>query len=218
MKSLRVISLMLCLALTAAKVCAYQDGDFQIWHTEGQEFKVTKGWKIPLEEEFRYGNDASELYYHHYDIGLAYDVNKNLNVSVHYRQIYEGEKGKFKPEYRPYIDAIPKLDIWLFKFEDRNRLEYRLFDYKDDFLEYRNRLMVKVPLKIKQFEFTPYVSDEIFSDLRNVSLTRNRLAGGITLNLTKNIKPEVYYMLQSSKKLGRWTQANILGLKLKIEF
>ena len=217
----RIVSLALALVMVSAgfKAYAYEDGDFQIWHTEGQEFNVTKGWKIPLEEEFRYGKDASEFYYHHYDIGLSYDVNKNLTVGAYYRQIYEGEKGKFKPEYRPHIDVTPKIELYGFKIENRNRLDYRLYDDgREDILQYRTRLLVRSPWKFTPINIQPYISDEIFVWLNSAALRRNRLDAGISFDLIKNFKGDVYYRLQSTKKSGRWTDYNILGFKLKVAF
>jgi len=41
--------------LLATKVYAYDDGDFQIWNTDVEEFKVNKDLKIAFEEEFRWG-------------------------------------------------------------------------------------------------------------------------------------------------------------------
>jgi len=206
------------LAAANLKAYAYENGDFQIWHTEAQEFELTNKWSMPIEEEWRYGNDAAELYYQHYEAGIAYDINKYFTVTGNYRQVWEGERGKLRPEYRPYIQAIPKLDIWVFKFEDRNRLEYRLFDYKDDILRYRNKVSVKLPLEFHGFEFAPYVANEIFVDINEAIMRKNRFSTGIILNVVKGLKGEVYYMLQSTKKSGRWTGANILGLRLKVSF
>ncbi|MDD5496386.1 MAG: DUF2490 domain-containing protein, partial [Candidatus Omnitrophica bacterium] len=197
---------------------AYEDGDFQIWHTENQDVKLNKGFKLGLEEEFRFGDSASELYYQHYDFGLAYDVNKYLTVSGNYRQIWELEKGEFEPEYRPHLNASLKYELWGFKLEDRNRLEYRAFDSKSGSMRYRNKFTVKYPFKIKDFELEPYVADEIFANLDTVAFKRNRLYAGLGVKLIKNVKADVYYLLQSSKKSGHWTNINALGLKLKISF
>lgn len=218
MKRIAVVVTALAL-LAAVDAHAYEDGDFQIWHTEGQEIAVTKGWKIPVEEEFRYGNNGSEFFYQHYEAGVAYDINKNWAVTGNYRQVYEGEKGKFKPEYRPFIQVIPKWDIWVFKFENRNRLEYRIFDdSRQDTLRYRNRITVRLPLKLDNFEFAPYVANEVFADINGAIVRQNRFSTGVILDLTKNFKAEVYYMVQDKKKSGRWTDAKILGLKLKVAF
>jgi hypothetical protein len=216
------ILLLLFFILAGPVLCplyAYQDGDFQIWHTESQDFSFNKNWRVLLDEEFRYGDNASELYYQHYDFGIACDVNKYLTASVEYRQIYEGEKGKFKPEFQPNFNVTPKCEFYGFKIEDRNRLELKFYDdNRADAVEYRNKLLVKVPWKFTELGIQPYVSDEVFVKVNSMAFRRNRFATGVTLDLLKGVKGDIYYMLQSTKRSGVWTDANILGLKLKVSF
>lgn len=201
-----------------ATVYAYDDGDFQVWHTEVQEMKINKELKATLEEEFRFGDNANEFYYHHYDLGFVYNLNKNLDLGINYRQVYEKKKGDFKEENRPHINVTLKWDLSGFKFDDRSRFQYRHFDYQTDLWQYRNKFTVKFPWKFTKLEIQPYVADEIFVDLNGVVLSRNRLYSGLGFSLTKDIKAEIYYLLQSSKSAGTWTDANVLGTKLKITF
>ncbi|TRZ48767.1 DUF2490 domain-containing protein [bacterium] len=205
-------------SLLTTKVYAYDDGDFQIWNTENQEFKVNKESKITLEEEFRWGDDASDFYYHHYDAGFVYTLNKHLDLGINYRQVYEKKKGEFKEENRPHVNATLKYELYGFKLDDRNRIEYRHFDYQTDTWRYRNKFAVKFPWKLTRFEIQPYMADEIFVELEDGSLSRNRVYSGIGFTITKNIKGEVYYLLQSSKSSSQWVDSNVLGTKLKLVF
>lgn len=217
MKKVIMAIIGLTLFLTV-EVYAYDDGDFQVWNTENQEFKINKDSKITLEEEFRWGDDASEFYYQHYDAGFVYSLNKHLDLGVNYRQVYEKKKGDFKEENRPYINAILKYDFYGFKLDDRNRLEYRHFDYQADSWRYRNKFTVKFPWKFTRLEIQPYLADEIFLDFQNKAFSRNRFYSGFSMNLAKNLRAEIYYLLQSSKSGDNWVDANVLGTKLKLSF
>lgn len=206
--------------LFTAKVYAYDDGDFQIWNTDVEEVKINKDLKLALEEEFRWGDNVKEFYYQHYDAGLSYSLEKWLNIAAGYRQVYELVKGKFKPENEPYITVALLWDLEGLKFEDRSRMEYRDFNYKDDSWRYRNKLTLKFPWKFTKLDIQPYLSDEIFVVFGGVpsNFNQNRFASGIGMNLAKNLKAEVYYMLQSTKGSGKWIDTNVLGTKLKITF
>jgi hypothetical protein len=197
---------------------AYENGDFQIWHTENQEVNINKETKLTLEEEFRFGDDAHDFYYQHYDAGVVGNVNKNLSLGVNYRQIYEKKKNKFKEENRLLLNATVKCSTSGFDLEDRNRFQYRHFDYQKDFWQYRNKLTAKLPWKFTKLHIRPYVADEVFIDLDKIEFTRNRFSSGIGLDLTKNIKAELYYLLQNTKTSDRWPSANVFGSKLKIQF
>jgi len=205
--------------MIAGRVYAYDDHDFQVWNTDVEEFKINKDAKIAFEEEFRWGDNASEFYYKHYDVGFFYNLEKWLNIGGGYRHIYELKKGKFKVENEPYVTTTLLWDSLGFKFDDRNRLEYRHFDYQNDSWRYRNKIAAKLPWKFTKLEIQPYVSDEIFIGFSTISeLNQNRFSPGLSMNLTKNLKAEIYYMLQSTKVGGKWVDANVLGTKLKIAF
>jgi len=205
--------------LLASRVYAYDDGDFQVWNTEVEEFKINNDAKIALEEEFRWGNNASEFYYQHYDIGFFYNLEKYLNIGAGYRHVYELKKGKFKVENEPYMVATLLWNLAGLKFDSRNRLEYRHFDYQTDSWRYRNKFTVKLPWKLTKIEIQPYLANEIFISFGTINqFNQNRFSCGLGFNLIKNIKAEIYYMLQSTKGADVWTDANILGTKLKIIF
>lgn len=205
--------------LLSARVYAYDDGDFQIWNTDVEEFKINKNLKVAFEEEFRWADNAHEFYYHHYDAGLSYTLSKYWNIAGGYRQIYELAKGKFKIENEPYIAATLLLTGGAFTFESRNRMEYRHFDYKADSGRYRNKFTLKYTLKLLKIEIQSFLSDEVFFGFGGTSqFNQNRLSSGFGVGLTKNIKAEVYYMLVTAKSSGRWVDSNVLGTKLKFAF
>ncbi len=216
----KIIFLLVGLALTlAANAYAYDNHDFQVWNTDVEEFRINDGWKAALEEEFRWGDNANQFYYHHYDIGLFYNLKKYLNVGGGYRQVFELKNGKFKPENEPYVAATLLWDLAGFKFEDRNRMEYRHFDYQADSWRYRNKLTVKFPWQFTRIKIQPYLSDEILVGFGSANqFNQNRFYSGLGMNLTKNAKADIYYMLLSTKSSGIWIDANVLGTKLKISF
>jgi hypothetical protein len=201
------------------KLYAYDDGDFQVWNTETEELKINSDAKIALEQEFRWGGSAKELYYQHYDLGFFYNLQKYLNVGAGYRHVLSKSRGKFLIENEPYVTATLLWDLGGFKFDDRSRLEYNHFDYKDDTGRYRNKFTVKAPWKFTALEIQPYLSDEIFILFDDSQkLNTNRFSVGLGMTITKNLKGEIYYMLQDTKNFGKWTDINVLGTKLKLSF
>ncbi len=201
-------------------VYAFDDGDFQVWNTDVEEFKINKDSKIAFEQEFRWGNNAGEFYYQHYDVGFFYNLKEYLNIGGGYRQIYDLVKGKFLPCEEPYLTLTLSSAFKGFNLEDRSRMEYNEFDYKVDFWRYRNKFTLKLPWKFTRIEIQPYISDEIFIVFDGLpsDLNQNRFSSGLSMKLTKNLKAEIYYMLQSSKGSIKWADVNVLGAKLKALF
>lgn len=216
----RVLILVLFSAILNIRAYAYDNHDFQVWNTDVEEFKINKSSKIILEEEFRFGDNANDFYYHHYDLGFVYDLSKYLNLGLGYRHIYEKKSGEFKEENEPYWIATLFWELAGFKFDDRSRLEYRHFDYQVDAWRYRNKFSLRFPWKFTKMEIQPFLADEIFLNLNGIDLNQNRYYCGLGFNLTKNIKGEIYYLLQSTKSSGTcmWADVNALGTKFKIAF
>jgi hypothetical protein len=208
--------------ILAVKAHAYDDGDFQIWNTDVEELQLKKDLKLVFEQEFRWANNAREFYYQHYDVGLAYALNKVLSLGAGYRQIYSRTASRpWLSESSPYAFVTFSGEFAGFKFDDRNRLEYQYYSYQSDTGRYRNKFTVKAPWKFTRFQIQPFVSDEIFIMIGNgQGFNQNRLSGGLAFSPLKNLKAEIYYMLLSSKSAstGMWKDYNVLGTKIKISF
>ena len=105
-------------------VFAFDNNDLQYWNTECVSWKVSDKWKLALEEEFRYADDAKDFYYQHSDLGFSYSgLPKWLEVGAYYRHIFEKDKGKWLVENQPHLDAALKWKIDEWGFNDRSRLE-----------------------------------------------------------------------------------------------
>jgi hypothetical protein len=61
------VAAMIIAALMCGEAHAYDKGDFQIWNTNYQSLLIGKNTRLRTEEEFRYGGNASQLFYHHYE-------------------------------------------------------------------------------------------------------------------------------------------------------
>jgi len=215
----KLLVLVLCLVGLSFNAYAYENGDFQIWNTDAEDIKIGKDTKLTMEQEFRWGGNASEFFYQHYDWGFAWAFDKRLEIALGYRLIYEKNKQKWREEDDPYTNITAKLDIWKFKLEDRNRIEYKHFRYKDDFVRYRNKFTLKYPFDFKKIKIAPYVSDEIFIASNATGFNENRFCSGLEFGLTKYVKFDIYCLLKNNRiKADKWSRANVLGTKIKIMF
>lgn len=215
--------IVVCIVVMMLFICplayGYDNGDFQIWNTDVEEVKIYKGVKFAMEQEFRFGGDASEFYYQHYDFGFVFGFDKMLDIGLSYRQVFERSKRKWMEEDMPNVNATLKLDLWKFKFDDRNRIEYRHFRHKDDSIRYRNKFALKLPLDFAKIKISPYVSDEIFVVSTGAGFNENRFFTGAEFDLTKYAKFDLYYMLKHNRIFGdKWSWVNALGTKIKIAF
>jgi len=220
MKKIIIGSMFLFMALClSSNAFAFKNGDFQFWNVEAVEVKLNKSWKVTAEEEIRFGNDVSELYYTHTDGGLIYKVTDGLAFGLKYRLIYEKDGDKWIQENQPHGNITVNWKWQDFSFKDNSRFELRIKDGKEDKWRYRNKLTVKFPWKWTDFEIQPYIADEIFVDFHGTRLNRNRAYAGIGARIFEYLKLELFYLLQVSKEEpGKWKNYNVLGVNLKAVF
>ncbi|MBL7132052.1 MAG: DUF2490 domain-containing protein [Candidatus Omnitrophica bacterium] len=198
---------------------AFDDGDYQYWNTESVSWKINDDWKMSLEEEFRFGDNGSNLYYQHSDLGLIYSgIADWLDVGINYRHIFEEKNSKCKQENRPHLNADVKWKLFDFNFSNRGRLEYRNREDAENFWRYRNKFTIKPPVKFTNLEIQLYIADEIFYDFDDETLNRNRFYSGFNFTIFKNLKADIFYLWESTEKGKNWNDLHILGTKLKICF
>ena len=179
-----------------------------------------KAWKIQLEEEFRYGNDAGDFYYQHSDLGLSYSgFAKWVDVGVNYRGIFEEKKNDWQYENRPHLNLTVKTDWKGFNLSNRGRMEFRIRQRVEDKPRYRNKATIKMPVKWSKIKIQPYVGDEFFLDFESTEMTRNRVYLGFEGRPSEDLKIELYYMLESTKSSHNdWNEINVVGTSLKLSF
>lgn len=215
-------SAILCLSIAVfaspKPLFAYDDGDWQHWNRESVEGNITKDLKATIDIEFRFGDNCSELYHQYSELGLSYRLCGWFDLGLNYRQIYEKKGDTWGEENRPHLNATFTFRWLGLEFQDRNRLEYRVREGKDDVARYRNRLRLRFPVKWTHLKIQPYVADEIFIDFDQGELNRNRLYLGAAGNLVKPLKLDLYYLWQSSESSGTWLDCHIIGSKLKAAF
>jgi hypothetical protein len=219
MKKAGQIAAAICLWASAlgGAAGAYESGDFQIWNSENENIKIGKDTSLAMEQEFRYGDNATEFFYQHYDWGFNYAFDKRLEIQPGFRLVYEKARLKWMESDEPFVIITPKIDIWKFKFEDRNRIEYRHYRFAPDNVRYRNRFMLKFPFEFKTITIAPYTCDEIFVTSNGRGFNQNRFQSGVEFTLTRYVKADVSYMLQSLRSTGdKWYDANVLWMKLKV--
>ncbi|MDD2752963.1 MAG: DUF2490 domain-containing protein [Candidatus Omnitrophica bacterium] len=220
MKKLKVQAAILFFLLIFSRAYAYDNHDFQVWNTDGQEFKPNKFFKITTEEEFRWGNNASDFYYQHYDAGLAYLFNKNFNFGGGFRYINEKKSGKFREESEPYFLFLAYWKLAGINFSDRTRIEYRYYDYQVNSWRFRNKLDIKSPWTFTRFKIQPFVADEVFFRFNGIDLNENRLYAGLSFALTKNLSAELSYLWRTTKNTNTctWNDTNVFSIKTKLAF
>ena len=184
-------------------------------------FDINKDWGCSFEEEFRFGDDAGEFYYHHSDLGFVYKGFADwVDLGFNYRQVLEKaiREDLNISINEPHLNVTLKGQLFGLNVSDRSRFEYRDREDKNDLWRYRNKVTVKFPLELTGLKMKPYLADEVFAPLNDDNITKNRVYAGVSFRILENMTGEVFYLWQSSRSAGDWKDINALGTQLKFRF
>lgn len=191
----KIAKIFLLISLFSIKTIA-QTG---LWLKFGAEKKITKKLEIEVNLQPRF-NDVNEKPSSWLgELGLKYDIVKNLNIAVFYRHIKNEKKDVYKPYHRFYGDLS-------YKFKKLNPivLDYRL-RYQQQFADddsglitdknyWRNKLEIAYKNKSK---FEPYLSTDLFYK-EGYAFDQIRYKAGLEFKITKNQSIDASYLIDDA--------------------
>ena len=185
----------------------------QFWHAEKVSHSFSDKLSISFEDDFRSEGFGKNNYYSHGDIGLKYSLNSSISLYANFREIFEEKSSGWIQEHRPHGSVTIKFKRGLISTTGRSRLEYRI---KDSGSSFRNRNMVSVNLGNgwTSLKIIPYLADEMFYDLSNNEMNRNRFYIGCKIKNLTRFKPAIYFMQQRNLKNNKWDTIGVLGVKI----
>ncbi|MBU4343121.1 MAG: DUF2490 domain-containing protein [Candidatus Omnitrophica bacterium] len=68
----KILLVFIIMIFSSGACLGFDDEDWQYWNTENVSVKLSDGWEANLEQEFRWGDDMTNPYYNHTDVGIAY--------------------------------------------------------------------------------------------------------------------------------------------------
>lgn len=198
-----------------ATINAQSFEDNQFWHAEKFQKHINEKTSLSLEQDFRMGENMSELLYVHADFGINRKLGNGFSINVNFREVFEQKGDNLTREHRPHGQIAWKGKFGLIGISSRSRLEYRMKQDKDPVFRNRDMVSIKFGKGFTSLKLVPYVADEIFYDMEESELNRNRLYIGAEIGSLKSIKPTIYFLIQSGLKNNEWSQIGILGFKFK---
>ena len=196
--------------------------DFQFWLQDSVQAQLIGRFYMRGEQEFRFTEHSSKLYYTHNQISIKYIASKHFELEPIYRQTFVRKKNapnSWQPHYDPMLDVTLKTvtkSKWA--VSDRNRVEYVMKSGPDKSLwTYRNMIKIVAPFSVYVPGLNPVIFDEVFWKEQN-GIAQNRLAGGAQIKLIGTAMGSCVYMFRSLKKSTGWVNQNVVFCQLKINF
>jgi hypothetical protein len=196
---------------------SFASDDWQYWNEFKLKHNINEKIDVHLKLEQRIVDHVGDFALHNYSPGIVYGINKYFDFELNYKYEREKVNEEWRDEHRLEMIPIIKWEWSGYKFNVRNRFEYRTIE-GDDKWRWREKLKIKRNVMMGDFVFTPFVSEEIFYDFKEDEFNQNRAAIGFTKEITKSLEIGLYYLRKSNKRNGSWTGVNVLGTEFVMNF
>lgn len=212
----------------ALSVSSLSAGDnIRYWVDAQFEAHLTSRLKFKGEQELWYDDDR--LYMEETIFLLELDILDWLSLAAGDRlvdeKVFEDGKRRWHYEHRPTIDLTLKHSFKGFKFDMRNRLEYRDKEGADkNYLRYRGRFHVRTPWQWTEWKLSPYASWEMYIEDKpglgkGEMFNRSRSLVGLSMRPTEYLQVSLFYLLQHSRHDDSgWEPVHVPGIEFKFEF
>ena len=201
-------NILLCLSIPFLLIADQLD----LWQAAKISKPLNDIYTLSMEGDFRSFNLAEQLKYYHGDIGISFQVLSNFKLSVNFREVFEW-KGFWKQEHRPHGTVSTKMQFGSLGVSARSRFEYRMKQDKDPAIRNRNLVSIKSGKEFTPLKLVPYIADEIFYDMEESELNRNRFYVGMEIKCISFVKTVIYFLQQKDLKNEAWEPTNVVGMK-----
>ena len=185
----------------------------QFWHAEKITQSFSDKLSLTFEDDFRSESFGENNYYFHGDVSLKYKLSSAIFFNANFREVFEKKSSGWVQEHRPHGTVSMKKKFGLISTTGRVRMEYRI---KDSGSTFRNRNMLTLDFGNgwTSMNLVPYVADELFYNLADKEINRNRFYLGVKVKKLSVYKPTLYFMQQRSLKNNKWESFGVLGIKI----
>lgn len=196
-----------------------RNGDFQIWDRTFFLKHLNKQWLSYSFIEFRFGDNASELYQYFIHTQMIYRPLPFLSIGPGYRQIWQKilTTGKWQTGESPLLDLAFVYRFKGWELRDRNRVQYVIFPHNPSHWWYRNRMRFVTPSFFETRNIAFFLDNEFFWR-QTLGVNEDRLSAGFMFEMLKHLAGELFYMARFLKVDPHWNYMTILNIALVFSF
>ncbi len=211
----------ICFVILVCNNSFSQVNDAGLWLTLSAEKKITQKFSTQLNQCFRLNENYSELGTAFTEIGLKYKLAKRLTLAGNYRFTQKRRVDDFYGlRHRYNVDLSYKIKVKKLSIVLRERFQstYKNIGRSDNGGIPINYFRSKITLQYNfGKKYTPFVSGEIFYELKNY-IDNLRFKAGFDYEMNKFSTLNIFYMIDKEINVKNpWTNY-VLGIGYNYSF
>lgn len=197
--------LVLIFVIWSLSAASFAETEF--WSVNTVQVSVKENVKLNIIPELRFRDSSGGMYYFQTYLGLAFAVNKNLEIDALYALKYSKSGNSWSTYNLWYLDGIIKGELFSFSMNSRSRMEY---DVTPDTLKLRELIQAK--------KNGWSVGEELFYNFKKGLIDEGRSTIAYSFTLWKGAELSAGYLLRMQRQnpAADWSWTNIVtgGVKL----
>jgi opacity protein-like surface antigen len=172
-------------------------------------------WFVISRSNLASRNDHDEFFFGYTGASLGYQINDQWSLRAGYRHAWI-KLGDWLEEDRPFAEAYFSGRLGDYRVTNRARVEFRLFDYRENDVRLRNEITVEAPWSLTALELRPYLEEEAFYSTDAGQFEANWLGGGLAWRPAKGVKLKAGYRWNRFRVGDDWRDRDVLVLGLNV--
>ena len=177
---------------------------------------VADDWFLISRSNLASRNDNSDFFFGYTGASLGYQFDPVWSIRLGYRRAWIRPRNEWLAEDRPFVEAYAAGTVDGFRLSNRARVEFRMFDYRDDDVRLRNEITVQGPWRFTSLGLRPYVEEEVFYSTNAERIETNWLGAGLAFFPAKGVKLKAGYRWNYFRIGDEWRDRDVLVLGLNI--
>lgn len=206
------------LGLAWAWVSSVQaDPDFGVSYNLLLRAALADDWFVVSRSNLATRDDNRESFLRYTGAALGRQLDDAWSLRAGYRRAWLKRGGRWQGEDRPFLEAYFGRRLGDWRLSNRARIEWRLFERRDDDVRLRNEIGLEAPAMTRR-GLHPFVEDEVFYGLDADRLEANWLTLGLAWRPARGTKLKLGYRRNRFRVNEQWRDRDVLVLGVNLFF
>ena len=209
--------LLIVLLIVSVSDCFAQlapDGSY-LWNIQNVSYPINQNTHLLLNAKEQYSNQIDRHDFFHIELDVFRNINQRFSVGLGYRQTENYKSDVWFAGHNYLLYGICFFSPANLKIKFANRVVYKSFRNADSQIGLDNITNVDFFVRSTNHIPKPYISDEVFSELKSMEIQNVRLYGGLHVWNREHLAFDIFYCDLFVNSANAWKNFNVFGLNTK---
>ena len=190
------------------------DGSY-FWHVTNVNYSINDKISLLLNMKEQFSNQINRVDFFHAELTAFRKINATFSVGLGYRQTENYRSAIWCAGHNYLLYGVCQFSPLNMKIRFSNRIVYKSFKQEDSQVGLDNITNIDFFVRSTNCIPKPFVSDEVFSELRSMVLQNVRLYGGLHIWKGEFLGIDLFYCDIFVNSVNIWSNFSVYGLNTK---